>query len=151
MSTVTPTFRDLSRDEIEAVLARNHIGRLAYAHRDRVGITALHYVYSNGWIYGRTALGEKLAVVAHNHWVAFEVDEVEGLFDWRSVVVHGAMYILSADSAPAEVHSFAYGIELLRQLVPGTLEGDDPAPFRHVVFRIHLDDVSGREATSKGA
>lgn len=53
-------------------------------------IQPVHYVYSDGWIYGRTSYGAKyeaLGETAHGWWpVVFEVDEVEDLFHWRSVL-----------------------------------------------------------------
>ena len=141
-----PRIRELARDEMEAILARNNVGRLAYAFRDRVDIEPINYVYANGWVYCRTSRGSKVDTMGHHPWVAFEVDEVRGIFDWRSVVVRGAAYALHADSPEDERNAFEPGVALLKQLVPGTLEGDDPVPFRQVVFRIHLDEVSGREA-----
>ena len=149
MPTMHPRFRDLSRDEIEAILTRNHIGRLAYAFHDRVGIVPLHYVYAHGWIYGRTAHGGKLDAITHHRWVAFEVDEVDAPFDWRSVVVHGAIYFLPPDPNEEELHAFAHGIDLLRRAFPGTLRADDPTPFRNVIFRIHLDETTGRESSTR--
>lgn len=150
MDTATePMIKELHRDEMEALLTRNNIGRLAYAFADRVDIEPIHYVYADGWIYARTSPGAKLETIQHNRWVAFEVDEVRGLFDWRSVVVRGCVYFLSADSPLAEQHSFVHGLELLGELVPGTLKGNDPVPFRGVVFRIHLDEITGREAKQK--
>src|SRR5690349_15736001 len=85
--TSAPTFRELPRDECDALLARNHVGRVAFSFHDRVDLEPVHYVYAEGWIHGRTAPGAKVAVLRHHPWVAFEVDEVEGLFDWQSVVV----------------------------------------------------------------
>ena len=85
-----PHFRDLSREECEAILARNNVGRIAYAHAARVDIEPINYVYADGWIYCRTSRGAKVAIIEHQPWVAFEVDEVTALFDWRSVVVRGA-------------------------------------------------------------
>jgi hypothetical protein len=32
--------------------------------------------------------------------------------------------------------------------MPETLTADDPVPFRNSVFRIHLDEVRGRAASS---
>src|ERR1700680_2898471 len=111
MDTATkPMIKELRRDEMEALLARNNIGRLAYAFADRVDIEPIHYVYADGWIYGRTSRGAKLETIQHNRWVAFEVDEVRGLFDWRSVVVRGCVYFLSADSPLPEQHSFVHGL-----------------------------------------
>ena len=71
----------MSQHECLALLARNQVGRLAFTFHDRVDIQPLHYVYEAGWIYGRTSQGTKLATLAHHQWVAFEVDEVEGLFE----------------------------------------------------------------------
>jgi len=157
-----PVFRDLWDGESEELLARNHTGRLAYAFKDRVGITPLHYVFDDGWIYGRTGSEEpwktirsdaessKLSVILHNRWVAFEVDEVEGIFQWRSVVVRGALYMLSPDQ-PQDREPLEKAIELLRRLVPETLSEDDPTPFRDLFFRIQVQELTGREARSTPA
>ena len=144
MSTAQPRFRALSREECEAILARNQLGRLAYGHQRRVEIEPLHYVYSAGWIYGRTSAGDKLEATAET-WapVAFEVDEAEGLFQWRSVVVHGGFYAMSPGE---EGDSWREGVDLLRRLVPETFHADDPVPFRTVIFRIGVVEITGREA-----
>jgi uncharacterized protein len=143
-----PHFRALDRAECEAMLARHSVGRMAFAHHNHVDIEPLHYVFVDGWIYGRTSAGAKVNSVAHNRWVAFEVDEVNGPFDWRSVIVHGAWYAWEA-APPAEHASWQRGIDALQKLVPGTLTANDPVPFRTVVFRIHLAEVSGREAATR--
>jgi nitroimidazol reductase NimA-like FMN-containing flavoprotein (pyridoxamine 5'-phosphate oxidase superfamily) len=90
--TAKPTFRELTRAECEAVLARCNLGRIAFSYRDHVDIEPIHYVLKDQWIYGRTTSGTKLRTLAHNRWLAFEVDEVEALFEWKSVVVKGALY-----------------------------------------------------------
>jgi uncharacterized protein len=143
-----PSIRELTRAEVEALLTRNNVGRIAYTFKDRVDIEPINYVYKDGWLYCRTSFGSKFETMAHHRWVAFEVDEIQGLFDWQSGVVHGATYVLKPDSPGDEREAFTPGIELLKQLLPGTLEGDDPVPFRRVVFRIHLDEVTGRESKS---
>ena len=142
----TPVVRDLAPDECAALLARLHVGRLAFALRDRVDIEPVHYVYEDGWIYGRTSRGAKLATLRRNPWVAFEVDEVHALFDWRSVVVKGSFHLLEEDAPPREHVARARALERLRALVPGTLEPGDPTPWRDVVFRIAVNEVTGREA-----
>lgn len=145
-----PQFQELGRSECETILGRNHVGRIAYAFHDRVDIEPIHYVFADGWLYGRTSRGSKLATIAHHRWVAFEVDESEGLFDWRSVVVKGSFYVVDPDTSTHQDPAFARGVALLRSLLPETLTGADPVPFRRSVFRIHLDEVTGRAATSRG-
>lgn len=144
--TSQPHFRELAREEIDAILARNHVGRIAFAHRDRVDIQPIHYAYADGWIYGRTSAGDKLVTLRHNQWLAFEVDEVAGTFDWRSVVVRGTFYPLPDDGPPAVQQARERALALLRVLVPGTLAPNDPTPFRTALFRIAVDEATGREA-----
>jgi uncharacterized protein len=143
-----PSFRILARDEADTVLVRNHVGRMAFSLHDRVDIKPMHYVYDTGWLYGRTSPGTKLSTIAHNQWVAFEVDEVKGLFDWLSVVVKGSIEIIPADLSSSHAPAYTRAVALFRQLVPEALTPDDPVPFRNVLFRIHLDEVVGRESCS---
>ena len=109
MASASPNIIELSGEEITALLARNRVGRIAYALHDRVDIEPLHYVYSDGWIYARTSRGTKLSTIERNKWVAFEVDEVSSLFDWRSVVVHGGVYMLTDDGNPESRELFEQG------------------------------------------
>ncbi|MGK2935149.1 MAG: pyridoxamine 5'-phosphate oxidase family protein [Gemmatimonadaceae bacterium] len=149
MPSPAPSFRELSAKETTAVLRRNHVGRMAFAFHRRVDIVPIHYVYSGGWVYGRTSLGPKLLTLKHNQWVAFEVDEIEGLFNWRSVVLHGGLYLLDPDGPPGEQAARRRAIRLLRSLVADTLGAANPVPFRDIFFRIHVDELNGRAAEQK--
>ena len=142
-----PSFRTLAATECEQILSRNHVARIAYSFHDRVDIEPVHYVYDRGSMFGRTSAGSKLTTLTHNHWMAAEVDEVDGLFDWRSVVVHGSLYTVSPDVPGAEATAWARGIELLRTLIPETGTADDPVRFRSIVFEVRIDEMTGRQAT----
>ncbi|MEX1187068.1 MAG: pyridoxamine 5'-phosphate oxidase family protein [Gemmatimonadaceae bacterium] len=141
-------FRKLSDRESLALLRRNNVGRMAFAYRNRVDVVPLHYVYSGGWLYGRTSVGPKLLALRHNQWVAFEVDEIDGVFDWRSVVVHGGLYLLDPDRPPPDPGARRRAVRLLRRIVPETMSPDDPVGSRDVFFRVFADDVTGRAAES---
>lgn len=142
------TIRELDREEIDAILARNHVGRIGYTRGRRIDIQPVHYVYSEGWIYGRTSAGTKyraLGETAYRWWpVVFEVDEVEDLFHWRSVLVQGGFYVLSPEGSDEMRETWENALELLRTLVPATLQADDPVPHRTVLFRIAVQEVTGR-------
>ena len=141
-----PTVRELTSEECEALLAVNHVGRLAFSFKDRTDIEPIHYVFENGWIYGRTAEGSKLTTIGHHPYVAFEVDEVRGIFDWRSVVAHGTVYVLESGDGEANAAEYARAVELLRRFLPKTLKEGDPVPFRTVLFGIRVNEMQGREA-----
>lgn len=142
-------FRELSTRESTALLRRNNVGRMAFSYRNRVDVIPLHYVYSGGWLYGRTSVGPKLLALRHSQWVAFEVDEIDGVFDWRSVVVHGRLYLLDPDRPGGDPAARRRAVRLLRHIAPETMAADDPVPFRAVFFRVHADELSGRAAESE--
>jgi nitroimidazol reductase NimA-like FMN-containing flavoprotein (pyridoxamine 5'-phosphate oxidase superfamily) len=144
-------FRDLERDEVEQILLRNNVGRLAFSFHDRVDIQPVHYVYERGWLYGRTSEGDKIMALTHNQWVAFEVDEVRDVFDWTSIVVHGSFWILHPRGSPHAEELWVKAAELVSKIVPGSLTEIDPVSFRQTLFRIAVSDVRGREASTRPA
>lgn len=151
-SKPAPLIRTLNRAECDAVLARNHVGRIAYARGNRIDIQPIHYVFHEAWLYGRTRHGAMLETTGETWWpVAFEVDEAEDLFRWRSVVVHGGFYPIPREGSAAEQEEWERAVGLLRTLIPETFTADDPAAFRQVLFRIAVQDVSGRESLPGGA
>lgn len=145
---MAPTFSELRETDARALLARNHVGRLAFSYRDRVDIQPIHYVYDNDWLLGRTGVGSKLVKLAHHPWCAFEVDEVHGPFHWDSVVVHGSFTLLDPKLGSSDL--YARAVERLQQFIPGTFTDDDPAPARVIPFAVHIDELSGRFARPGG-
>lgn len=134
----------------ERILVDNNVGRIAFALQDRVSIVPVHYVYDAGWIYGRTASGGKLRELLRNRRVAFEVDEHTRLFQWRSVVVRGPLYLMEPGTSPSDQRIYAKAVSLIRQLVPSALSDSDPVPFRDQLFRIRVVEVSGRTSEPTG-
>ncbi|HEY9229980.1 MAG TPA: pyridoxamine 5'-phosphate oxidase family protein [Gemmatimonadaceae bacterium] len=146
--TLHPVVSELSPEEANALLARNWIARIAYSWHDRVDVEPIHYVYDEPWIFGRTGVGAKLLALAHNQWCAVEVDEVDDLFDWRSVVVKGPF--MAFNSALGESDKYDQAVAALRRLVPNALRDGDPTPDRSIVFGIHASEIAGRRMVSSG-
>ena len=144
-----PQLTIMTPEACQALLMRHHVGRMAFCFREHVDITPLHYVYSDGWLFARTAHGAKMEVLAHAPWVAFEVDEMDSVFDWRSVVAHGTAHLMPREGNALDRDHWARGIELLREVVPETGTADDPVPFRTVVFGIWVHSMTGRAASTR--
>jgi nitroimidazol reductase NimA-like FMN-containing flavoprotein (pyridoxamine 5'-phosphate oxidase superfamily) len=142
------TIRALDRHECLAILERNNVGRLAFTFRDRVDVVPINYAMLDGDLVFRTGPGSKLDVMKHHPWVAFEVDEVDGYLEWRSAVVHGTMYHLQPVGVPEEVESYHRAVERLRTLLPPEKREEDPLAERPVALRLHVDHITGREATN---
>jgi nitroimidazol reductase NimA-like FMN-containing flavoprotein (pyridoxamine 5'-phosphate oxidase superfamily) len=147
-STPPPSFRNLTPSECRYLLARHSFGRLAYTFHDRVDVVPISYVYVGGALVFRTAPGSKLEILAHHRWAALEIDEVEGPSEWRSVVVHGSVYVLDEEGSPAEARAYRSAVRALTQWNPTTLAAGDPTPFRTVVAKLHIDRMTGRAATT---
>jgi nitroimidazol reductase NimA-like FMN-containing flavoprotein (pyridoxamine 5'-phosphate oxidase superfamily) len=146
MHTPDATFSELEHREANQLLARNHVGRLAYTFHDRVDIEPISYVFADGAIFMRTSAGSKVSMLAHSPWVAFEVDEVTSPLDWQSVVVHGTVYALYERGSSLERRSYEDGVAHLRQLVPEAFTERDPTPHRTVVLKLHIAAITGRTA-----
>src|SRR5690606_3997132 len=143
-----PSFRELSRDEIDAVLARNSISRLAYAVCSNVDVQPVSYVYAEGWLSGRRSYGRKYEVLSEKQYrwtaAACAVSAIEDPPNWRSVLVHGGFYVIDEDE---ERHLWEQAVRLLRTLIPATFSEDDPFASRTVLFRISVQDATGRASS----
>jgi nitroimidazol reductase NimA-like FMN-containing flavoprotein (pyridoxamine 5'-phosphate oxidase superfamily) len=137
-------FAELTDAECRELLARHHVGRIAYQMREYINIAPIGYVYHGEWLACRTQEGTKVSVLRHSPYVAFEVDEVEGPFDWKSVVIQGSYY---EEDLPNEGREET--LAALRAASPQIFTDDDPTPFRDVLFRIHIRELTGRSATTK--
>ena len=142
-----PTFSELSRDDAVALLSRARVGRLAFSFHDHVDIEPISHVYSDGWIYARTSPGTKLNTLQHHPWVAFEVDEIRSRFDWQSAVARGTIYLLDPGRSPDDRAAYDLAVQLLRAADADALTESDATPHRQAVFRMHIDEITGRRAT----
>lgn len=132
-------IRELDPRDINAILARNLVGRLAFHRDELIDIVPLHYVYADRTIYGRTTTGGKLSGIDPDGTaVAFEVDEVISMTQWCSVLIHGTLQVFPADAE--ERQNAITAVRRLDRLA----RRDDPMPDRNQLFRITVDNLIGR-------
>lgn len=128
----------LSRDEIEDMLRRHHVGRLACTVNDRPYVVPINYAYDGGCVYACSALGRKIETMREQPLVCIQVDEIDGPSDWRSVVGEGVYEELTDDrqrrTALARVNGHGPGA------VGRVLDAAAPV----IVFRIRLTELAGR-------
>jgi uncharacterized protein len=140
IATLLPQTRELDERDIRALLARNHVARIAFSLGGAVEIRPIHYVFQGGYVYGR-AEGQELPEMGREPVrVAFEVDEVRSVFRWRSVTGNGQLEVLDPAGRPEE---WEQAVCMLRRLVRDAFREEDPLPHLAVVFRIRLEQVSG--------
>ena len=146
--TITPEFFVLTRAECTEVLARNQVGRIAFRAGRRVELVPLGYAVRDEWIFLRSAHGAKIEAFMKDPFVAFEVDEIDGPFDWRSVVVHGTIYLLQMNGGPIVNRDARPALEALRAAMPGAFSPDDPVPERQIIYGLYIQELDGRMARS---
>ena len=143
---MTGTTRNLARPEMEALLGRHNIGRIAFTDGHRVDIEPISYVYDDGAIYGRAAPGTRMTALRGRPWVAFEVDEIRSHVDWESVVVKGTVYVVQPSQAMPMREQYEKALHVIRSVMPDALTEKDPMPSRTILFRLHIDEMEGRSA-----
>ena len=147
--TRPPRIRRLNRREMEFVLARNSIARIAFLTEGRIELQPVHYVFRDGALFGRIALGAKYLSWLVMSDVTVEVDEATSVFDWRSVVMRGAVSLLRARGTPDERSTYAQAVDAIRRLIPGAFTERDPTPDRGFIFRVDPTEMTGREASTR--
>jgi uncharacterized protein len=145
MFSSQPHIQPLSQDDVRSFLARNHVGRLAFSLDGELDMRPLHYVHAHTVIYSRIAPDARLAKLPAGSPIVFEVDEVESVFHWKSVLVRGTCRIVDATGESAA--EWRRAADLLRLVVRKAFGVDDPVPFRNLILRIEVASATGLSCT----
>ena len=127
----------LSTDEIDQLLKRQSVGRLACTANDRPYVVPITYAYDGSSVYAYSGPGRKIEMMREQPLVCFEVDEVDGPSEWRSVVAEGTYEELTSERSRREALA-------LLGITNGAVARALNQANRGVVFRIRLGDRSGR-------
>lgn len=127
---------ELHPDEIETVLHRHHIGRLACVADGHPYVVPITYAYAGGAVYARTLPGRKLDALRAEPRVCFEVDERWDDATWRSVVADGVFEEVTDES------ELRAAVALLSRAMPDAARNAEGG----VLFRVRLTTKSGRAA-----
>lgn len=79
----------LNQSEMENLLKQQVTGRIGCHADDTTYIVPINYVYSRPYIYGHSSNGKKMEMMRKNPKVCFEVDDIQTIFRWKSVIAWG--------------------------------------------------------------
>lgn len=144
-------FGELKPDEIENLLKSHIVGRLA-CFADGVGyIVPISYAYDGKYIYAHAMEGMKINMMRKNPQICFQVDTMENMANWQSVVAWGEY---------EELESGIEREEALRKLMDRVLPvissetvhlspcwpfpPEEMGSIRGIVFRIKVGKKTGR-------
>lgn len=80
---------ELTTNQIETVLYCEVVGRIGCHADDTTYVVPITYAYDGQYIYGHTSEGMKIDLMRKNAQVCFEVDAMENMSNWRSVIAWG--------------------------------------------------------------
>jgi nitroimidazol reductase NimA-like FMN-containing flavoprotein (pyridoxamine 5'-phosphate oxidase superfamily) len=142
---------ELSKSQIEEVLHRELVGRIGCYSGNEIYIVPVTYAYDGRYIYAHSQEGKKIEMMRKNPKVCFEVDSLENMANWRSVIVWGkyeelkgvkekerGLKILSDRFAPMITSETAHGPQEMR--APHIVTKEKKA----IVYRILVEERSGR-------
>lgn len=135
---------ELDAAEIEDILRTEVIARIGCISEGRVYVVPVSYVYDGGYVYGHAMDGAKLRAMRSSPEVCVEVEQVDDLSNWRSVIAWGAFEECRGSDWDA---GFAMLAERIMPLL--TLPRDQPPPDLSAlrsgsVYRIGLHHKTGR-------
>ncbi len=145
---------ELDRDQIEQVLRSEVVGRIGCHDAGRPYVVPITYAYDGHAIYGHSTEGEKLHMMRANPFVCFEVEQLEDLANWRSVIAWGEFEELDGEEAERALQLI---VNRLRPLIASTTahpgieqasrperHGHEPGSRSAVFYRILLQQKTGR-------
>ncbi len=80
---------DLTDGQIEHVLQQLVVGRIGCHSNGQTYVVPTTYAYDGHYVYGHTREGLKIDMMRENPNVCFQVDAMENLGNWRSVIAWG--------------------------------------------------------------
>lgn len=92
-------FGSLRPAEIDHVLRTELVGRIGCHAEGKTYVVPIVYAYDGTYIYGHSGEGMKVRMMRANPNVCFEVDHMDSLTNWQSVIAWGQFEELHGDEA----------------------------------------------------
>ncbi len=150
---------ELSAQEIDELLRSEMTGRIGCHADGRTYVVPITYAYQSTFVYCHSPPGLKIRMMRKNPAVCFEVDRVEDIGNWRSVIATGHFEELTGrealDAMDMLIARFT-AVERPQDPHPSYVfrESQSESPSAHgreiVLFRIHLAEKTGRFERTRG-
>jgi len=143
---------ELNEMQIDHFLLSQAVGRIACTDGKIPYIVPVTYVYDGKDIIIQSNLGKKIEIMRQNKNVCFEVDAMDNMANWRSVIVRGTFQELKGESAKTSREYFLN--YLWPYMTSGTVHPhehrasdqlvDDSNRIKTIMIRIKVIEKSGR-------
>jgi len=143
-------FGDLTKNDSLKFLEENAYGRLGCHAFGKTYVVPISFVYNDGMIYCHTHDGLKVRMMRNNPDVCFQVDSIDGMANWKSVIVQGNYKELEGKEKEKGLQA------LLNRKIPAmfseTMKLSPDWPFTTanyadipgIVFSIEIKEITGK-------
>ena len=146
-------IHELTTQECWRMLARNHIAHLACARDNQPYIVPVRVDLDGAFLYGYATLGRKIEWLRTNPLVCLECDELTTDRQWATVIVFGHYEELPHTPENEGARQVAERLFQKHPMwwEPATLPlaGHERRP--PIVFRIHVDSLTGRRTLQEAS
>ncbi len=105
-------MKDLQAKEIFSLLNNNYIGHLAFiANGKPFTIPITYYFDQKDSILAYAGEGHKVKAMRQNPNVSLQVDSINDVDNWQSILVHGIFEEMDGAEAKFLLHEFAEGVK----------------------------------------
>lgn len=140
--------------ESTKILTYHYVGHLAYLQGKTPYIVPITYYYDpfDNAIFSYSSAGHKINAMRTNQSVAFQIEKIETLNSWMSVLVHGTFEELKGSAAKMYLHKFAQHVKALMAKQKGidtqsinSFSSKINSGTTPIVYRINVQDIIGRQ------
>jgi len=137
---------ELNKREIIDFLESQFIGRLGCHVNGETYIVPVNFVYQDNAIYAHSGEGKKIEMLRANPRVCFQVDKIDSMFKWKSVILWGTFEELKDEERQRAMQG------LILRIMPNTNDSArnpshaiDPAlQDSLIVYRNNIEEGTGR-------
>ena len=142
----------LNEKQIEELLKRQVTGRVGCHVNGDTYIVPVNYNYKNGILYAHSGPGKKIDMMRQNPNVCFEVDDIQSIFHWHSVIAWGTFEeIKDPDEKQQAMQGLIHRLMPLVESPEGhpshgitEKEADIDTLIEYIVYKIKITRVTGR-------
>ncbi len=134
----------LAPSEIENVLREEVIARIGCVSDGRVYVVPVTYVYDGTYVWGHAMDGAKLRAMRQHPEVCVEVEHVDDMSNWRSVIAWGTFEECHGSDRDAGMALLVARIMPLLKFPPHQPPPDPAGSKQGTVYRIQLSQKTGR-------
>ena len=136
----------LEPEQIEQLLITETIGRIGCHSEGRTYVVPVTFAYDGERVIIHSAEGQKLRIMRAHPEVCFEVEHVENLGNWQSVIAWGRFEELEDAEALGAMNLLVEKVrpQIASETMQPTRDPSSRTVFRPVVYGIRLREKTGR-------